>query len=171
MDFKIDKTELTRASKVKVTMKAAALLDKVPNTQLQKLPYDQKPYWTIERARIGDTNTVPIELVVNGKVVATKSFEANGKPQDVEFETEISGSAWVTARILPAAHTNPVWINFNNQPILNKESAEWCLRAVQQCWSQKARFIKASELEAARTAYEQAEQIYRNFITQANSLQ
>jgi hypothetical protein len=28
---------------------------------------DQTPYWHIERARIGNTRKVPVELVMNGK--------------------------------------------------------------------------------------------------------
>ncbi len=171
MDFKINNQtsdiQLNQTSKVNVTLKAAALLDKVPNTVLQKLPYDQKPYWTIERARIGDTNEVPVELIVNGKSVATKNIPADGQLHDVQFEATIDRSAWVAVRILPAAHTNPIWVNLNNKPILSKESAEWCLRAVQQCWSQKARFIRASEKEAARAAYDQAEQVYRQHIQAA----
>lgn len=171
MDFKINNQtsdiQLNQKSKVNVTLKAAALLDKVPNTVLQKLPYDQKPYWTIERARIGDTSDVPVELIVNGKSVATKNIPADGQLHDVQFEATIDRSAWVAVRILPAAHTNPIWVNLNNKPILSKESAEWCLRAVQQCWSQKARYIRASEKEAARAAYDQAEQIYRQHIQAA----
>ena len=171
MDFKIDNQtsdiQLNQKSKVNITLKAAALLDKVPNTILQKLPYDQKPYWTIERARIGDTNEVPVELIVNGKSVATKNIPADGQLHDVQFEATIDRSAWVAVRILPAAHTNPIWVNLNKKPILSKESAEWCLRAVQQCWSQKARYIRASEKEAARAAYDQAEQIYRQHIQAA----
>jgi len=168
MDFKINNTtsdiSLGAASKVSVTLKAAALLEKVPNTALQKLPYDQKPYWTIERARIGDTNEVPIELIVNGKSVATKTIPADGSLKDVSFEAVIDRSAWVAVRILPAAHTNPIWVNVKNQPIVSRESAEWCLRAVQQCWSQKARFIRPAELEAARAAYQRAEQVYTQFM-------
>ena len=33
-------------------------------------PLDQKPYWDIERARIGETRTVPVEVIVNGHPVA-----------------------------------------------------------------------------------------------------
>jgi hypothetical protein len=29
------------------------------------LAADEKPYWDLERARIGDTRQVPVELVVN----------------------------------------------------------------------------------------------------------
>ena len=32
-------------------------------------PLSEKPYWDVERARIGDTRTVPLEVVVNGRPV------------------------------------------------------------------------------------------------------
>ena len=159
--------KLKQPGKVRISLKAVALLDKVPNMEIQKLRYDQKPYWTVERARIGDSDRVPIELIVNGKVVATQTIPADGQIRDIAFEVAIERSAWVAVRILPAAHTNPVWVSVNERPLLSQESAEWCLRAVQQCWSQKARFIRASELDAARNAYQRAEQIYRQHIAAA----
>ena len=171
MDFKIEnetgEIKLKQPGKVRISLKAVALLDKVPNMEIQKLRYDQKPYWTVERARIGDSDRVPIELIVNGKVVATQTIPADGQIRDIAFEVAIERSAWVAVRILPAAHTNPVWVSVNERPLLSHESAEWCLRAVQQCWSQKARFIRASELDAARAAYQRAEQIYRQHIAAA----
>ncbi len=171
MDFKIENAigeiKLKQPGKVRVSFKAVALLDKVPNIELQKLRYDQKPYWTIERARIGDTATVPVELIVNGKVVATQTILADGQIRDLAFEVVIDRSAWIAVRILPAAHTNPIWVSVQEKPLVSRESAEWCLRAVQQCWSQKSRFIRASELETARAAYQRAEQIYKQHITAA----
>ena len=112
MDFRVngglEDVRLRGRGRVNVAMKAAVLLDKTPNLALQKLPYDQKPYWTVERARIGETNEVAVELVVNGKVVAVKNVVGDGAVRDVEFEVEMERSAWVAARVLPAAHTNPV---------------------------------------------------------------
>ena len=35
-------------------------------------PLDEQPYWDVERARIGTTRTVPVEVVVNGDAVATR---------------------------------------------------------------------------------------------------
>ena len=37
------------------------MLDAVPHPEIHNLPADQKPYWHIERARIGDTREVPVE--------------------------------------------------------------------------------------------------------------
>ena len=36
---------------------------------IQENVWKQEPFWTIERARIGKTRTVPVELIINGEVV------------------------------------------------------------------------------------------------------
>src|SRR6516165_5173674 len=41
---------------------------------LRERPYSQKPYWHIERARIGNTREVAVEIVVDGKPVAHKNI-------------------------------------------------------------------------------------------------
>ena len=35
----------------------------------------------------------------------------------------------------------------------SRKSAEWCLKSVDRCWSQKERSIRPSEQEEARKAY------------------
>ena len=55
---------------VKVTAKVAAFLEEQPDEAIRKLSYDKKPYWDVERARIGNSRKVPLEVVVNGRVVA-----------------------------------------------------------------------------------------------------
>jgi hypothetical protein len=48
------------------------------------------------------------------------------------------------------------------QPIrASRQSAQWCLDAVNQCWTQKATQIRAGELDAARQAYDHAREVYR----------
>ena len=104
----------------------------------------QKPYWDIERARIGETRTVPVEVVVNGHPVARKEIAADGTFQDVAFDVKIDRSSWVALRIYPSSHTNPVFVTVGGKPIrASKKSAEWCLKGVDQCWSQKERAIRA----------------------------
>jgi hypothetical protein len=39
---------------------------KSPADNIHDRPIDQTPYWHLERARIGNTREVPVELVVNG---------------------------------------------------------------------------------------------------------
>ena len=44
---------------------------------------DDQPYWSIERARIGTSRKVPVELVVNGEAVDTSEIEADGTWKDL----------------------------------------------------------------------------------------
>ncbi len=176
MDFRVNGIEagskelsLTAATTVKVTLKAAAYLPESPNNDIRKLSYDQKPYWDVERARIGDTREVPVEIVVNGKAVAKKNVIADGKVRDLEFEVPVSESSWIAARVLPAAHTNPVFAVVNKKPVrASRRSAEWCLNAVNQCWTQKAPRISPGELAEARKAYDHARQVYKQLIAESD---
>jgi len=46
----------------------------------------------------------------------------------------------------------------------SRRSAEWCLKSVDQCWSQKERFIKRDELEQAKADYDHARQTYQTLM-------
>jgi hypothetical protein len=53
------------------------------------------------------------------------------------------------------------------QPIrASRRSVEWCLTAVNQCWTQKNTKFRASELEDARKAYDHARQVYRQRLAE-----
>lgn len=65
--------------------------------------------WDIERARAGNTLKVQGELVVNGRVQQRKLIMADGSIQDVSFDVPVTQSSWMAFRILPAAHTNPIF--------------------------------------------------------------
>jgi hypothetical protein len=159
---------LERPGRVKVSVRVAARLDEQPNEAIRQLRYDEKPYWTIERARIGNSREVPVELVVNGAVVATQKVVADGTPRTLTFEAAIDHSSWIAARILPSSHTNPVFAIVGGRPIrASRRSAQWCVDAVNQCWTQKASRIRASELDAARKAYDHALQVYRQRLAEA----
>jgi hypothetical protein len=158
---------LATAAGEKLTIKAraAALLEENPREDLRNRPLDQKPYWHVERARVGDTRKVPVELIVNGQSVATKEIEADGQIADVEFEYTPERSSWVALRIFPAAHTNPVFVEVDGQPIrASKRSAKWCLDAVDVCWKQKVGQIRAEERADAEAAYEIARKSYREIL-------
>jgi hypothetical protein len=171
MDFSLNGAEigingsqisLASSSTIHASVKVAAILDVNPHPEIQSLPYDQKPYWAVERARIGATRAVPVELVVNGRVVASKQVLADGTVQNVSFDTAITQSSWVAVRILPAAHTNPMFVLVGNKPIrASRESAQWCVNAVHQCWTQKSPKIAPAEQAAARAAYNHAEAVYK----------
>src|SRR5690606_17044417 len=101
-------------------------------------PLDQKPFWHIERARVGDTNRVPVELIVNGEAVDKVEVPADGNTQDVTFNYTPKKSSWVAIRVFAAAHTNPIFVEVDDKPIrANKKSAQWCLDAVDVCWKAK----------------------------------
>ena len=65
-------------------------------------------------------------------------------------------------RILPSSHTNPVFVLVGGKPIRSRADAEWCLRAVDQCWSQKEPRIRLEERGEAKQVYEAAKQAYRS---------
>jgi hypothetical protein len=79
----------------------------------------------------------------------------------VSFDARIDRSAWVALRILPSSHTNPVFVLVGGKPIRSRADAEWCLRAVDQCWSQKRPRIRLEEQGEAQRVYDLARQAYR----------
>ncbi len=160
---------LDAPGKVTATVKAAAFLPEAPLPGLRDRPYDQKPYWHVERARLGDSRDVQVELVVNGRPVAQSRLRADGKQQDLAFEVIIERSSWVAARILPTSHTNPVWVTVGQKPVrASRRSAEWCLQGTETCWKQKEKFINAREMEDARKAYAHARATYARILTECN---
>jgi hypothetical protein len=143
-------------------------LNEEPNPALQNLDYSKQPYWNIERARIGDTREVPVEVIVNGYPVGKQNILADGKLQGLSFDVKLDRSSWVAMRILPSSHTNPIWVRVGDQPLSpSRRSAEWCLKGVDQCWSQKKRFIKANEMADAEAAYDHARKTYQKLLEQA----
>jgi hypothetical protein len=176
MDFEVNGTLVgTGASEVRLgapasvhaQVKVAAYLGPLPDQSIRAKRYDEKPYWDVERARIGDTREVPVELVVNGQAVARKNVPADGQVRDVAFDVAIEKSSWVAVRILPSAHTNPIFVLVGGKPVrASRPSAEWCLAAVSQCWTQKAPRISVAELGAARQAYDRAREVYRRLLNE-----
>lgn len=161
---------LAQPGPVRVTVKAAAYLPEQPNLEIKKKSYKEKPYWDIERARIGETREVPVELVVNGYPVAKQLIVADGKQHDLTFKANIDRSSWVAVRVLPSSHTNPIFVMVDGKPIrASRGSAEWCLKGVDQCWSQKERFIKADEMNQAKQDYEHARETYRKLVAECRA--
>ncbi len=158
---------LDQAGRVEVTVTAAARLETAPADAIRRARYDQKPYWDLERARIGDSRDIPVELVVNGAVAATQRMPADGAVRTLTFNVALDRSSWIAARILPSSHTNPVFAVIGGQPIrASRQSAQWCIDAVNQCWTQKAGRIRGAELEAARAAYDAARRVYRERLAE-----
>jgi hypothetical protein len=163
--------KLDSPATVKVTAQAAAYLEPKPSAEARAIhnrSLAQKPYWDIERARIGETRKVPVEVVVNGESVAKTEVSADGSIQGVSFDVPIKKSSWVALRVYPSSHTNPVFISVGGKPIrASRKSAEWCLKSVDQCWSKKEPATRPNEKEEARRAYEVAREAYRKILAES----
>lgn len=169
MGEKESELQLNGKTKVRFTARVAARLGDTPNPELQNRRFDQKPYWDIERARVGQTRTVPLDLVINGIKVQSKNIEADGQVREYSFEAEVDKSSWAALRILPSSHTNPIFMLVDSKPIrASRKSAEWCLKGVDQCWSQKKRFIRANEMDDAIAAYDHARTAYKKLIEESH---
>jgi hypothetical protein len=180
VDFRVDDVEvgvsgselrLEAPRTVKVRAEVAAYLDpeQTPiGADVQKRPLSMQPYWSIERARIGKSRKIPVEVLVNGLPVAKQEVTADGSYHDVEFEVKIDRSSWVALRVYPSSHTNPVFVLVGGKPIrASKKSAEWCLKSVDQCWSQKEKAIRPQERQAARDAYDKAREAYKAILAES----
>ncbi len=160
--------KLSGAQTVTVTAKVAAYLppdqDEVGAT-IAARAMAQPPFWHIERARIGTSRSVPVELVVNGQVVDHVEVEASGAWTDVSFDVPLDRSSWVALRVLYSSHTNPIFVLVDDAPIrASRRSAEWCRLAVDRCWAMKAPLIREEERDEAEAAYDHARQVYDEII-------
>ena len=179
MDFKVNGREVGVANSeiaiasgatAHVEVNVAALLDAVPNDAIRHLSMLQKPYWNIERARVGDSGNVPVELIVNGERRDRKLIAADGQIRAIWFDIPIERSSWIAVRIPQSSHTNPIFAIVDGKPIrASRRSAEWCLAAVNQCWTQKVVAISSSERPAAKQAYDHAREVYQQRIAESQA--
>ncbi len=163
---------LAAAKTVRVTVRAAALLDLEPQAEIRARPIDQQPWWTVERARISDTRRVAVEVVVNGAPVASREIEADGSVHDVAFEVPLARSSWIACRIHASAHTNPVYAIVSGAPIrASRRSVQWCLDGVEQCRRSKSRSpnLKSSDRPAFEQAYDHAREVYRKRLAECGT--
>jgi hypothetical protein len=176
MDFKVNDKEagvgdselsLSGKQTVSVTAKVAAFLpleqDEV-GLKTAGTAITEKPYWDIERARIGKTRDIGVELILNGTAVDTVLIAADGQVRDVKFSYMVAKTGWMALRVYGSSHSNPVFIKVDNKAIDEKKSVEWCLAALDQCWKVKEPNIRADEKKAAETAYDNARKVYRNLL-------
>ena len=181
IDFKVNKqpvgegnseTGAPAGSTLSIEVNATAML---PEKQDEKgryiatRPPDQFPFWNIERARIGPSRKVAVELLCNGKVVDKQAITADGNWNALQFKYKIERSGWFALRINSSAHTNPFFVLVDNKPVREKQSAQWCRDALEQCWKTKNSNIRKEELEAARQAYDHARKTYDAIIREAET--
>jgi hypothetical protein len=142
-----------------INVDVAAYLPPVTDSNSLK-PESNMINWSILFSRIGKTQNLPVELIVNGRPVDTTVITADGKIRKLNFKYQADRSCWVAVRILGAAHSNPFFIDINGKDISEPKSAEWCVRAVDQCWKMKEPNIKPEERAAAKEAYDKARKFY-----------
>jgi EF hand domain-containing protein len=111
-----------------------------------------------------------VEVVVNGRVKASRQVPADGKEHHVEFSIAVDRSSWIAVRQFPQVHTNPVNVIVAGKPIrASRESALWALACVEQLWRVRARRIAATERADAERAYEEAKVTYRQIAAESPS--
>jgi len=166
MGEKGSELRLAKPAKIKLTAQIAARLDDKRHPEIQSLPAEKKPYWDLERARRGASRNVPVEVIVNGVAVAQKNIIADGSTREMSFDVPIDKSCWVALRIRASSHTNPIFVIVGDKPIREKRSLDWCLKSVDQCWSQKEALIDPKEHGDAVAAYEHARKVYRERLAE-----
>jgi hypothetical protein len=168
---RVSEIHLNKPEKVQVTASLATFLTATPTEealQIKNRRLDEKPYWHIERSRIGTSRTVPVELIVNGQAVAKQDLTADGNWNDLHWEVPLEQSSWIALRIFPSMHTNPIFVHVDQKPIQpSKQSAQWCRDAVDVCWNKKSPLIRAEERDAAQAAYNIAREYYDRAIQAA----
>ncbi len=126
--------------------------------------------WNIENARIPNTQTVAVEVVVNGAPVASKPVIADGKSQAVTFNIPIAQSSWVALRLVGAAHSNPVFVLVDNMPVrASRSSVEWSVRSLIEAYQAANTRWAASESADARAAYKYSYAVYQKILSETSS--
>ena len=116
--------------------------------------------------------TIDVELIHNGYPIAQQTVPADGTATPVEFETNVDRSGWFAVRAGHSAHTNPIFVIVDGQPIRpSVASAQWCLKGVDQCWKTKQPTYAEDEQEDAEAAYEHAREVYRRILDEARATQ
>lgn len=165
--------QLSRPGVVAIKALVAARLEDVPH-QADPSPAafpNLAPEWgwNIEKARVGHSRDVAVELIVNGRAVEQQRLHADGQPQALTFSTRIERSSWVALRVLPSAHTHPIFVQVAGKPIrASKQSAQWCRQCVDKLWEVKAPRIRDSERPEAAKAYDHARQAYDRIISESD---
>jgi hypothetical protein len=114
-----------------------------------------------------------VEVVVNGRPVASKQVPADDREHDLSFDIPIERSSWVALRHFPQMHTNPVNVIVDGQPIrASRKSALWCIGTIEQLWRVRGQpgpgpRIAESEREEAERTFQRAIGVYRKIAAEA----
>ncbi|MEX2141940.1 MAG: CehA/McbA family metallohydrolase [Pirellulales bacterium] len=109
-----------------------------------------------------------VEIVVNGRAVASREVLADGQIHDLDFTIPIDRSSWVGLRHFPQLHTNPVNVLVADQPIrASRDSALWCIETINLLWRNRQNRIAPPERDEARKTFDRALDRYRRIAREA----
>ncbi len=161
---------LAAAGPVRIEATVAARLEPQPTPATEAIRNVPVRGWHVENARIGDSREVAVELVVNGVAADSARVPADGTPRKVTFSAALSRSSWVALRILPSAHTHPVFIPVAGRPLrASRASAQWCRACVDKIWEVKSPFMRAGERPAAAAAFDHARRSYEQILAECEA--
>ena len=111
-----------------------------------------------------------VEVVVNGRVKASRDVPADGKEHTIELPIAVERSSWIAVRQFPELHTNPVNVIVAGKPIrASRASALWAIACIEQLWRVRERRIAPAERADAERAYETAKAFYRQIAAESLS--
>jgi hypothetical protein len=111
-----------------------------------------------------------IEIVMNGKPVASQAIPADGKIHDLDFEIPVEESSWIALRHFPQLHTNPVTVLVSGKPIrASRNSALWCIETIEQLWRARSDRIADYEKADAQAAFDRAILVYESIANESDA--
>jgi hypothetical protein len=111
-----------------------------------------------------------VEIVFNGRAIASQAVAADGRLHDLTFDIPIETSGWMALRHFPQLHTNPVNVIVARKPIrASRASARWCEQTIDLLWKNRERNIAANEREAALVTFDRAKATYRLIAGQCDA--
>ncbi|MEM8668938.1 MAG: CehA/McbA family metallohydrolase [Planctomycetota bacterium] len=121
--------------------------------------------FSLKAAALLGNKDLTAELIVNGYPVATQTIPGDGSMTEITFDHSFDKSGWAAVRVFPNAHTNPIYVVVDEQPIRGTlDSVRWCLAGVEQCWKSKQPTYAVEEQADARAAYEHARAFYQRLL-------
>ncbi|MBM3845101.1 MAG: hypothetical protein FJ405_02285 [Verrucomicrobia bacterium] len=109
-----------------------------------------------------------VEIVVNGRAVASARVPADGKVHPLRFRVPIQRSSWVALRQFPQLHTNPVNVQVGQEPLrASRRSALWCIETIERLREQRRNSIREPERGDAMQAYDEAVAKFRRLAAEA----
>lgn len=109
-----------------------------------------------------------VEIVMNGRVAASKTIPADGQPHDLAFDVEVTHSSWLALRHFPQLHTNPVNVIVADKPIrASRDSARWCEEVIDLLWKNRQASIPETERDEARQTFDRARDTYRRIAAES----